>query len=292
MKTKPANDIDLARLKKRVREVFHTTRAAEQAFVKARDFAAARRLELGQLLAEARAYWPRRGRNASGWGDFLRDVGIDEDVALDAMEYAGYVERNPGPRPGKLPTLREAGIRRDVLNDPRDPEPPKPNRGAWCTPEPIAKAVGPWDVDPFSNDRSHIIATVTCELERGDNGFGLESVDRRVPGRYFTKAGGHATADHATKVWFQPDYGDVLEAIAHYKHTRFCALLRLDTSTEWFDVLHGCSKLILIPKGNRIQFDPPPGVEASSNPYPHGLFYRHANDATKEIRALCYEWRV
>lgn len=288
MKAAVAN-LDEQRLLKQVRIVYKAMQGAERDEVHARESAAGRRLELGKLLIAAREHWPARGPRAKGWGEFLRRAELDEDVALNAMKYAGFIEKTfPGKRPGKLPTLAEAGIRRASLTLPEpESEAPEPDRGAWCTPAPIAKAVGPWDLDPFSNPRSHIIASVTCELERNDNGLVPSA-----PGMYYRHGHGTARADENTRTWLQPDYGYVLAAIEHYKHTQFCALLRLDPSTGWFEVLHGCSELILIPKGDRIQFEPPPGVEASSNPYPHGLFYRRASDATEEIRALCYEWRV
>lgn len=282
-------DLDERRLVQQVREVHRLMRDAERDELTAREFAAARRLELGTLLTAARKRWPARGPNAKGWGAFLADAAVDQDVALDAMKYAGYVEKEfPGPRPGKLPTMREAGVRRDSLTDKRDVDAPKADRGAWCTPEPIAIAVGSdWDVDPFSNPRSHIKAHRCCMLENGDDGFGAGG----KPGSY--RYGGEIyRADKSIRLWGQPDYSFVLKAVQHYKHTRFCFLLRLDPSTEWFDLLYGATSLILVPKGDRIEFDPPPDVEASSNPYPHGLFYAHAKDATKEIRALCYEWRV
>jgi hypothetical protein len=55
----------------------------------------------------------------------LRRVGIDQDVALDHMKYAGFVESTfPGTNsnvPGKLPTLADAGI--DNRPRKRDEEP-------------------------------------------------------------------------------------------------------------------------------------------------------------------------
>jgi hypothetical protein len=284
-----ANDLDLARLKKRIRDAYKSTLAAEKSFATARESAAARRLELGNLLIQARAHYPKSGPNAAPWGEFLDSVGIDRDVALDAMKYAGFVEKSfAGKKPKKLPTLREAGVLRDSLDEDRDEPESKPDRGAWCTPKPIAQSVGSWDLDPFTNPRSLIRATDLCMLEDGGDGFG----DRSAPGVYRVGRGKQKVAGARTRVWLQPDYGYVLEAVQHYGHTQFCALLRLDPSTEWFDYLYARSELILIPKGDRIEFDPPPGVEASSNPYPHGLYYARAKDATEQIRELCYEWRV
>lgn len=189
-------------------------------------------------------------------------------------------------------------------------------RGAWSTPTKYAKAVGPHDVDPFTNPRSTIVATRTCMLERGDDGFGLDR--RSTIGTYYINPAhcelcngsgwvvqsyglegvveiscpdcGYHTANEHTRVWIQPDYEFVLEAIAHYGHTRFTALLRLDTSTEWFDQLWSICEVVMVPHGDRIEFVPPPGVKASSNPFPHGVYYRHANDVTFAIRELCYPW--
>lgn len=162
-------------------------------------------------------------------------------------------------------------------------------RGAWCTPEPYASAVGTFDVDPFSNERSLIRSTYACWLERGDDGFGLDRRD--MLGAFYTR-GGHCIATRSSRVWIQPPYDIVLEALAHYGHTRFVALLRLDTSTRWFEQLHELSEVIMVPKRDRLEFVPPPGVKPSSNPFPHGLFYRHADDVTDAIRALCYKWRI
>lgn len=282
------NDIELARLKQQIREAYESALSAENGFVSAREAAAARRTELGQLLVQARAHFPKSGPRA-GWAEFLKSVGIDHDVALDAMRYAGHVEKvvkSSGHRPEKYPSLRDAGVRRDALTERRDDDKPKPDRGAWCTPKLVAQSIGSWDLDPFSNPRSHIRSAERCMLEDGGDGFG----DRSTPGTYRPGGAAQRIAGPATRVFLQPDYGYVLEAVQHYGHTQFCALLRLDTSTEWFDYLHERSELILIPRGERIQFDPPPGVEASSNPYPHGLFYARAKDATEQIRELCYPW--
>jgi hypothetical protein len=164
-------------------------------------------------------------------------------------------------------------------------------RGAWVTPKKYALAVGPHRLDPFSNYRSHILADFTCELERGDDGFGVGALEDK-PGAFYTRTGGYGYAGEDWRVWIQPDYEYVLEAIRHYGHTRFTALLRLDPSTVWFDELYAISEVIYVPRGDRIEFDPPPGVKASANPFPHGFFYKHAQDATPALRALCFEWRV
>ena len=165
----------------------------------------------------------------------------------------------------------------------------KDGRGSWCTPDPYATAVGRFRVDPFSNARSIIKSTYACWLERGDDGFGLDR--RHVRGCYYTR-GVYRCADTRTKVWFQPPYDIVLDALDHFEHTRFVGLLRLDTSTEWFDRMHALCEVIMVPRNDRINFIPPPGVIASANPFPHGIYYRHADDVTDAVKALCYEWKV
>lgn len=173
-------------------------------------------------------------------------------------------------------------------------------RGAWCSPPEYTKAAGSFDLDPFTNPRSTLVATHTCMLERGDDGFGLNQ--RSTPGAYYVNPEmcashpdrcsmcGHHVADENTTTWLQPPYDIVLEAIAHYGHARYCALLRLDTSTLWFEQLWHMSEVIMVPKRDRLEFVPPPGVKASSNPFPHGLYYKRAADVPAAISALCYPW--
>jgi hypothetical protein len=163
-------------------------------------------------------------------------------------------------------------------------------RGSWCTPKKYADKVGRFDLDPFSNSRSHINAASTCWLERGDDGLG-----NGEPGSYWQEeyAGvGFGKATATTRVWIQPPYDIVLKAIRHYGHTRFTALLRLDPSTQWFEELYKLSEIILVPAGDRIEFDPPPGVKPSSNPFPHGFFYKRESDVPDALREVCFEWRV
>lgn len=150
------------------------------------------------------------------------------------------------------------------------------DRSAWCTELSIARAVGPWDVDPFSNERSHIEADAECWLERGDDGFG----DGKTPGSY--QIGGNLfVAGPNTKVWGQPGYKFVRRAFEHYAHTRWCFLLRDDPRVAWFKRIYLASSLIV--RLRKCEFEPPPGVKASSSPFPHALFYRHAADATPEV---------
>lgn len=152
----------------------------------------------------------------------------------------------------------------------------EPDRDSWVTPKWIADAVGPWDLDPATNVRSHIQAARTFMLERGQDGLALA--------RYVGKD---------TRCWINPPFsrGQVIRFVRAYKHTNFCFLLRLDYSTDWFAELEPSVELILVPKNQRVAFDAPPGVAPSSTPFPHGLMYRRPEDATDAIRKLCYAWR-
>lgn len=209
-------------------------------------------------------------------------------------------------------------------------------RGAWCSPPEYTKAAGPFDIDPFSNPRSTVQSLLACWLERGDDAFGLARknepgvvwLNKGTPVRerwdipaHALEDGRHVLVDESYTLWLQPPYDLVLAALAHFGHTRFVALLRLDTSTVWFQLMYAgiteadirnpqslakltkglkhthaiepCAPLcevIMVPKNDRLEFVPPPGVKASSNPYPHGLYYRRAADVPETIRALCYPW--
>jgi len=160
-----------------------------------------------------------------------------------------------------------------------------PNRGKWCTPKPVAIAVGPFDLDPFSNPHSHIVSTHRCMLEDGGDGFGSGE-----PGSYRTgKVFGHADASNT--VWIQPPYEIVMRALKHYEHTRFTALLRFDPRTTWFRRLYRASALVAVFRG--IEFEPPPGIETGGgNSFPHALFYRDARDVTEAVLRLTYAWRT
>lgn len=286
----------------------------------AEDDASRRRLELGRALVRARSAWPASGPKARGWGELLERHGISSQRASEWMRLAGYVDEVIPPSDGEIevPTMREAGIdkrprasdddaadeehvtaagERALVREPNDPHAtvhvereslpssstpapdaaPEPDRNSWCTPKWIADAVGVFDLDPASNPRSHIRAGRSCELERGEDGLTLA-----------------AEIDAGQRVWINPPYarGQVIRWIRAYKHTRFCFLVKVDPSTEWFAELFEASLLILLPRGTRIEFEPPPGVAGDSNQFPHGLFFAHVDDATPEIWAKCFAWKT
>lgn len=292
--------------------------SALRAYSAAEANAKERRLELGRALIEARQLYPKTGRNAGGWSRFVAERGLNMDVALDAMKYAGWVEINmPDYEPGKsdpdsLPTREGAGLDKPAekgsagagaFPDPSDDDdrdlgpsadikPANVNggsgekpRGAWCTPEKWARAVGPWDLDPFSNPRSLIVADQRCMLEDGGDGL----ANPALPGAYRVGPEQTGVARPDTRVWIQPPYerGFVERVIAHYGHTRFCALLRWSPDTGWFEQLWPLVKVVAFPIGERLDFDPPPGVPESSTPHAHAFHYADPRDVTEEIARTC-----
>lgn len=171
-------------------------------------------------------------------------------------------------------------------------------RGTWCTPKDWAEAVGPWDLDPFSNPRSHILSEQRCMLE--DGGDGLLSLGVR-PGAWrngATRVIGCAAEN--TRVWIQPPYSLVHEALDHYGHTRWCALLRFDPRTEWFKRITAMCSLIAVPR--KCEFEPPPELakktkkgtpKKGANPVPHALYFANAADVTPAVLSKsALAWRT
>lgn len=171
------------------------------------------------------------------------------------------------------------------------------DRGTWCTAKDWASAVGAWDLDPFSNPRSHIASAARCMLEDGGDAFGggdpgMHRGLYRIGEKYGPSMTG--VADELTRVWIQPPYELVAAAITHYGHTRFCALLRWSPDVKaWFPELWKRTAVVCHPFGERMEFEPPPGVEKSGDmPFPHALYYAHEADVTDEVRARCIVWRI
>lgn len=273
----------------------------------ARSTAQRRRIEIGGLLLQARPTWPERGTGKVGvtvagkyierWGEFLALVAIDDATArrymAEASDPAAFAHGKAKGEPGRLESIR-AEIRKLGREDRKlllaELKPAavsggsgETDRGAWCTLEKWCTRVGEWDIDPFSNPRSKLIASVRCMLENGGDGL----ADLEVPGSWRSGAEQTGVADENTRVWIQPPYDIVEDVIAHYGHTRFCALLRLDSSTEWFRKLWDLTQVIALARGTREFFEAAPGVEASGNPQPHAFYFRDPRDVTPAIAESC-----
>lgn len=193
-------------------------------------------------------------------------------------------------------TATKATTRRNVRGGSKDP-----NRGTWCTSESVARAVGPFDLDPFSNPRSHIVSATACMLERGDDGlagprrgeyFVAPTGGVLAPGeaQRWPTATGNRVADADTRVWLQPDYRFVRKAFDHYAHTRWAALLRFDPRTDWMKHIYARSELVCVLWES--EFEPPPGVEKPpGNTFPHAIYYRYAKDVTDDVLRMSISWR-
>lgn len=124
---------------------------------------------------------------------------------------------------------------------------------SWCTPKWLADALGPFDLDPCSNERSHIHATRRIQLPED----------------------GLATPWDGS-VFCNPPYSAPLpwcERLAGYD-LPWVALVKLDTSTAWWRVLMA-SGAQWAPFRERLRFEPPAGVAASSNNFCSALVWRH-----------------
>lgn len=142
-------------------------------------------------------------------------------------------------------------------------------RDAWCTPKWLAEAMGCFDLDPCSNERSHVMARTMFNADIGD---GLHGAPRQA------KIGESVyTFDPGVRTFVNPPYsrGQVPRWVTHWIETDFTFLLRWDPSTRWFRQLLEETAVVWFPH-QRIDFDPPPGMVASSNPYPHALFMASA----------------
>jgi len=272
----------------------------------ARAAATRRRVEIGMLLLQARPLWPDRGTGTAEqyvagkliqrWGEFLALVKLNDETARRYMAEASDPsaarggKREPGRLESIMAEIRKLGREdRKLLMAELRPATVsggggESDRGSWVTSKRWADAVGPWDLDPFSNPRSHLDAAVRCMLEDGGDGLAHAGVDA---GCWRMGNGAHGRASATTRVWIQPPYDIVEDVIAHYGHTRFCALLRLDSSTGWFAALWELTQVIALPKGTREFFEPPPGVEGSTNPQPHAFYYRDPRDVTPAIAESC-----
>lgn len=146
-------------------------------------------------------------------------------------------------------------------------------RGSWCTPKWLADLIGEVEFDPCSNERSHILARRRCIWDLGQDGLAEQ------PREWW-------------RVFINPPYGpgEVLKWVQHYYSTHFIFLLRWDPSTEWFDALIGHTTHVWHPRGRRINFEPPPHIEASSAAFPHALLLR--NPAPDLLERLSAEGRI
>ena len=136
------------------------------------------------------------------------------------------------------------------------------SRDSWCTPKWLADLIGPVDLDPCSNDRSHVQAATKWDGAPHD-GLALAH-----------------TVHERARVFINSPYsrGQVIQWVRAYRHTDFMFLVRLDPSTAWWALLMRERPHVWMPD-RRIGFDPPPRVKASTNPFPHAIVARTLSPA-------------
>lgn len=153
------------------------------------------------------------------------------------------------------------------------------SRGTWCTPKWLCELMGEFDLDPCSNERSHVQAA------------------RRYTLPVFDGLSYWSTVAASQRVFINPPYsqGQVIKWVWAYAHTDFTFLLRWDPSTAWFRELiygaslHGRARFAWFPTGRRINFEAPPGVKASSSTMPHALYMKKEPNAALKKHGLTVE---
>ncbi len=154
------------------------------------------------------------------------------------------------------------------------------DRDSWCTPGWLVDLIGHVDLDAASNERTMVDAEQYCRVDEGDDGLW----DAMGTGAYRVLGGRiPQRCGPETRVFINPPYsrGQVVRWVKHYRDTQFIFLLRWDPSTEWFAELYPYCTHVWFPD-RRINFEPPPGVKSSSNPFPHALYLR---DPSEELKA-------
>lgn len=152
------------------------------------------------------------------------------------------------------------------------------NRDSWCTQQWLTDALGRFNVDPCSNGRSTVNADLSLCLDAGHDGLA------GLPGQYLYDDT-LFQASQFTRTFINPPYsrGQVIRWIRHWANTDFTFLLRWDPSTAWWRELMSKSRWVWF-ADQRIQFDPPPGVSGSNNPFPHALYFAHPHGPPHDVR--------
>lgn len=130
-------------------------------------------------------------------------------------------------------------------------------RDSWATPPWLTALLPAVDLDPCSNDRSTVRADRAYDLARGEDGLALP---------------------WSGSLWINPPYSDVLpwaeRLIASPDVTACGVLINVDPSTRWWRLLTGRLSIALL-LTRRVQFDPPPGVQSTTNNKAQAILMDH-----------------
>jgi hypothetical protein len=131
---------------------------------------------------------------------------------------------------------------------------------SWCTPKWLCDLLGEFDLDPCSNERSHLQAFMRLTGDSGAQGDGMCNVD------------GLAIAWETQSVYCNPPYSNVMpwaaKLAAH--DGPWCALLKLDPTTKWWATLMSASPTFA-PFRKRIKFE---GDKAMTANFPSVLVFK------------------
>ncbi len=120
----------------------------------------------------------------------------------------------------------------------------------WCTPKHLADALGPFDLDPCSNERSHVQARRRFSLDAGEDGL----MSRWIG-----------------SVFVNGPYSDPLPWCKRLRDHDgpWCALWKLDPTTRWWAALME-SMPTVAPFRKRIRFE---GDKSMTANFPSVLVY-------------------
>lgn len=133
---------------------------------------------------------------------------------------------------------------------------------SWCTPKWLAELLGRFELDPCSNERSHIQSDWRCENRpktTGDDGL--------TKGWEVDDDDGY----RQLSVFVNPPYSNPLPWCERLRDHRgpWCALLKLDPSTRWWAALMEATPTVA-PFRKRLKFE---GDVAMTANFPSVLVY-------------------
>lgn len=150
---------------------------------------------------------------------------------------------------------------------------------SYCTPLYITARLGQFTTDPCSNPRAHIPAVFRYMLETGHDGLTLPWF-----GRVFLN---HPYSNPMP--WMLKLHDELGNAC-----TEAVVLPKHDHSTQWWQVLVQPHEGFVCDEwkfNKRIQFDPPPGIKASSNNFCSSVYHwRKPDTARLEIADIATLW--
>jgi hypothetical protein len=249
----------------------------EQKGAAARETAALRRLEVGQILVRVRATIPATsGPKAKAWSEFLARIKLDDSTAHRWMDMAktGKVHGKPASSPqgsshvrgtGEAPSVtaamaiidqlapsERATIQRSIRSSLASEN--VGDRDAYCTPDDVTAALPDVDLDPCSNLNSSVRAGTTYSIEAGQDGLALPWFGLVYVNFPFSDP--------------LPWAEKLVEELPNV--TGAGVMCNADHSPAWWHVLTK-HLTIRLDFNERLQFKPPPGVEPSKNDRPQSL---------------------